>query len=181
MLGKACYNVLMRLNLLLISLCTFIFGSCGSFQPQGRYLDASNFRGPSALSSSNHGLSSSVYFPLKRFRISRGFSPHKLNHFGVDFVAPRGTPVYSSHAGKVIFAGRGFSGYGKLVVVEHPDKYASFYAHLHRINVKEGQVIYAKQQIGQVGDTGNARGVHLHYELKIGTHSVDPMKYLSKH
>ena len=171
----------MRPLFAIVLLGAFFSTSCGSFKPQGRFLDASSFRGPSTISSSSHGLSSKFYFPLKKFRISRGFAPQRLNHFGVDFVAPRGTPVYSAHAGKVIFAGRGFSGHGKLVVVEHPDKYASFYAHLHHISVKEGQVIYPKQQVGQVGATGNARGVHLHFELKIGTKSVDPMKFLSRH
>lgn len=117
-------------------------------------------------------------FPLKRFRISRGFAPFRKSHYGVDFVAPRGTSVLSAHNGKVIFAGTGFRGYGKLVVVEHPDGIASFYAHLNSISVSQGQIVRRGHKLGGVGATGNARGVHLHFELKIANQAVDPMIHL---
>lgn len=115
--------------------------------------------------------------PLRKSRISRGFSPANKNHFGIDFVAPRGTAVYSAHAGKVIYVGRSFRGYGRLVVIEHPDGYASFYAHLQNFSVHSGQILDAGIKIGEVGDSGNARGVHLHFEFRIRGKATNPALY----
>ncbi|MEC9283045.1 MAG: M23 family metallopeptidase [Bdellovibrionota bacterium] len=116
-------------------------------------------------------------YPLRSFKITRGFAPYKKSHYGVDFAAPRGNSVFSTHSGRVIYTGSSFRGYGKLVIVEHPNGYASFYAHLERITAKLGDLVDRGQRVGLVGDSGNARGVHLHYELRIDEKAADPSPY----
>ncbi|MFK8137036.1 MAG: M23 family metallopeptidase [Bdellovibrionales bacterium] len=150
-------------------------------------LSCASLQRPQLRSSISEGLSrnsdfndNQLYYPLKKFRISRGFSPSGKNHFGVDFVAPRGTKVFSSHSGKVIYSGSSFSGYGKLVIIEHPDGFATFYAHLHERWVKEGQLVNLQQVIGTVGRTGRTTGVHLHFELRVNKSAVDPIPFLKK-
>jgi murein DD-endopeptidase MepM/ murein hydrolase activator NlpD len=114
-----------------------------------------------------------------RGRISRGFDLElRKPHQGLDIAAPRGTPILSSHDGIVIYAGKGFKGYGKLVMVEFGDRWATFYSHLSKITVREGQWIKRGQRIGIIGKTGNATGVHLHYELRYNRQAIDPLRYL---
>ena len=153
----------------------FITSSCTSFTKTGTY------RAPAYAPETKKALNGiRLKLPLKKFRITRGFSPSRKNHYGVDFAAPLGTAVYSSHAGKVIYAGKSFRGYGNLVVVEHPDGYASFYAHLHYIQIRQGSLIDAGTKIGSVGESGNARGVHLHFEFRLGKNATDPSPYFTR-
>lgn len=169
---KALLNQLSVFALLVIS--SLLLTSCSSFKSQGQY----NRPGFNSTGRGTKSIDIKLIKPIKRYRISRGFSPAKLSHYGVDFVAPKGTSVYASHNAKVIFAGRGFRGYGNLVVLEHPDGITSFYAHLNSILVSQGQLVDIGHRIGSVGNTGNARGVHLHFELKLNGKAVDPMLYL---
>jgi murein DD-endopeptidase MepM/ murein hydrolase activator NlpD len=99
-------------------------------------------------------------------------------HAGVDLVAPTGTPVRATLAGKVRSVGRR-GGYGKLVVLEHGDGLKSYYAHLSRYarGLKKGQKVRKKQVIGYVGSTGRSTGPHLHFGLKKGGKFVDPLAY----
>ena len=85
-------------------------------------------------------------------------------HSGIDIAAPLGTTVYAAEGGKVIFAGWR-KGYGRTVIIDHTH-YRTLYAHLHRYNVRAGQFVTALQNIGAVGRSGNARGVHLHFEFR---------------
>lgn len=118
-------------------------------------------------------------WPLRgSFNLTRGFLTGIRKHQGLDLSAPRGTPIRSSHAGYVEYAGRDFSGYGSLVIINSGAKWATFYAHLHKIHVREGQTINRGDIIGTMGATGNARGVHLHFELRHEEEPVDPMIYL---
>lgn len=98
-------------------------------------------------------------------------------HKGVDYSAPKGTPVQATGDGKIIFVGtRG--GYGNVIELQHGARYSTLYAHLsrfpkglrHGIDVKQGQVI------GFVGATGMATGNHLHYEFRIDGIHRDPLK-----
>ena len=86
-------------------------------------------------------------------------------HLGVDYGAPRGTPVLAAGSGRVIFAGRK-GGFGKLVRVRHPNGYTTGYAHLSRIEVNRGQEIDQGQRVGRVGATGLATGPHLDYRVQ---------------
>ncbi len=98
-------------------------------------------------------------------------------HNGTDMAGPLGTPIVATGDGVVTFAGRQ-SGYGRLIKIRHKQGFESFYAHLHRINVKEGQKVSRGDKIGAMGNSGRSTGVHLHYEIRIGGKPVNAMNYI---
>jgi len=126
--------------------------------------------------------------PLKAdYRISSGFSYSRLHpvlgrrmpHLGVDYAAPRGTPVLASASGKVIYAGRK-GGNGNLVKLRHPNGYTTYYLHLSRISVRNGQYVQQGQQIGRVGATGIATGPHLDYRIQTNEGKfINPRKFVA--
>jgi murein DD-endopeptidase MepM/ murein hydrolase activator NlpD len=96
-------------------------------------------------------------------------------HMGIDYAAPTGTPVFSVANGKVAF--KGFSGaYGRLIIIDHPGHYRTYYAHLSNYNSElvVGNEIRRGMEIGYVGSTGRSTGPHLHYELRKNGIYVDP-------
>lgn len=98
-------------------------------------------------------------------------------HQGIDLAAPVGEPVFAARAGTVVFAGeRG--GYGLLVELEHRDGVRSRYAHLSRISVEVGQSLGGLETLGLVGQSGNATGPHLHFEILELGGAVDPRTVL---
>ena len=101
-------------------------------------------------------------------------------HTGVDYPAPMGTPVAAAGRGQVVFAGWDSSGYGNLVVVEHPLGVRSMYAHLSRIGVNRGSAVVAGTMVGRVGATGVATGPHLHFELRLRGAAIDPLTALRR-
>jgi murein DD-endopeptidase MepM/ murein hydrolase activator NlpD len=116
--------------------------------------------------------------PLDTFRVSSGFNLarqhpiHKMikAHRGVDYAAPRGTPVYSAGDGRVIAAGYSKAN-GNYVFVQHGQTYVTKYLHLTKKKVRKGQTVRQRQVIGTVGSTGYATGPHLHYEFLVnGVH-----------
>lgn len=105
----------------------------------------------------------------------------RKGHTGVDYGAPRGTPVYTVGPGTVEFAGTQ-SGYGKIVIVRHRDHaIETRYAHLSRIDVKEGDTVAAGDAVGAVGSTGVATGPHLHFEWRINGDPVNPVPQLANY
>jgi murein DD-endopeptidase MepM/ murein hydrolase activator NlpD len=86
------------------------------------------------------------------------------DHTGVDFPASQGTPVYTTMAGKVVWAGLN-GPWGNLIVVEN-NGYQIYLAHLETIAVTEGQILPYGETVGEVGSTGNSTGPHLHYGIK---------------
>ncbi len=110
--------------------------------------------------------------------LSRGFLLGVRPHQGLDLAAPRGTAIYAAHDGFVEYAGKDFSGYGKLVILNSGAGWATFYAHLNRILVSEKTQIRRGQRIGDMGATGRASGVHLHFELRYNERPVDPLDHL---
>lgn len=117
-------------------------------------------------------------WPVEQARLSRGFLLGRRWHYGIDLAAPKGTPILSAAPGKVIYTGRGFTGYGNLVVVEHGDRWATLYAHLNRFSVREGDLVARGQKLGEMGRTGRASGVHLHFEIRYNREPVNPLMYL---
>ncbi|MEQ8702761.1 MAG: M23 family metallopeptidase [Phaeodactylibacter sp.] len=97
-------------------------------------------------------------------------------HYGIDFTAPRGTPIQATGAGKVIKAGRG-TGYGNRVIIDHGYGYQTLYAHMKRIDVKEGDTVVRGDQIGLVGNTGASTAPHCHYEVTVNGEKVNPIHY----
>ncbi len=105
------------------------------------------------------------------------FSGEGAYHTGVDISAPTGTLVRATADGVVLHAER-FSGYGRLVVIDHGNGMQTYYAHLSRFNVMPGQEIRRGEMVGAVGSTGRVTAPHLHYEVRIGGAPVNPHKYL---
>ena len=122
--------------------------------------------------------------PLSFRRISSGFSRHRYHpilkiyrpHHGLDYAAPRGTPVSAVGDGTIVFSGRRGQ-YGKFVIIGHPNGWKTCYGHLSRIakNMRRGKKIRQGQIIGYVGSTGLATGPHLHYEVRIHNKPVNPL------
>ena len=96
---------------------------------------------------------------------------------GIDIAGRSGQPVVASAAGKVVYAGTGIRGYGKLVIVKHNATWLSAYAHNREILVKEGQQVTKGQPIAEMGNT-DADQVMLHFEIRRRGTPVDPLKYL---
>lgn len=98
-------------------------------------------------------------------------------HSGVDMSDRRGTPIYASAEGEVVFAGRQ-RGYGRIVKVRHAFGFETVYAHMNKIRVKVGQRVSRGARIGDMGNTGRSTGTHLHYEVRVNGEPVDPMKFI---
>lgn len=122
-------------------------------------------------------------WPVWEARMTRGFLPkiarkRKRPHKGIDLAAPRGTAVMASHDGTIIYTGKGFKGYGKMIMIESPDGWATLYGHLDKIIVHEGAKIKQGEVIGALGNTGRSSGPHLHFEIRKLDGPIDPLPYL---
>jgi len=100
-------------------------------------------------------------------------------HEGLDFAAPRGTPIFAASAG-VVTEARYVTGYGKMVEINHGNGLVTRYAHASSISVKLGELVSKGQQIGRVGSTGRATGAHLHFEVRVAGHPLDPTLFLAE-
>ena len=98
-------------------------------------------------------------------------------HEGLDFAAPRGTPILAASGG-VVTEARYVPGYGKMVEINHGNGLVTRYAHASSISVKLGEVVAKGQQIARVGSTGRSTGPHLHYEVRIAGHPLDPTLFM---
>lgn len=161
------------------------------FRNQGRRLLAFRHVGEDGLQeyfdeSGNNMRGTFLRTPMKISRITSGFSNNRTHpvlqegraHKGVDYAAPRGTPVLATSDGRVSFLGSK-DGYGKTVVLKHGGEYATLYAHLSsfKSKLKPGSSVKQGQIIGFVGKTGNATAPHLHYEFQVSGVHQDPLNY----
>lgn len=122
--------------------------------------------------------------PVDFARISSKFSMGRrhpiLNkiraHKGVDYAAPRGTPIKAAGDGKVLLAGRR-GGYGNAVIIQHGNSYRTLYGHMQGFakGVRTGVSVKQGQIIGYIGTTGLSTGPHLHYEFQVNGRHVDPL------
>lgn len=101
----------------------------------------------------------------------------KKMHNGIDFAASIGTPIYATADGEVSKLDVRFSGYGKMIEIDHGFGYRTRYAHMHDFAVKRGQHVKRGDLIGYVGNTGLSTAPHLHYEVFINDQRVDPVHY----
>jgi murein DD-endopeptidase MepM/ murein hydrolase activator NlpD len=99
-------------------------------------------------------------------------------HPGTDMVSEQ-SGIVSSDNGKIIFAGWK-TGYGNCIIIDHQNGYSTLYGHLSKILVTEGELVQKGDKIGIMGSTGNATGVHLHFEIRKGEQQENPMNYLGK-
>jgi murein DD-endopeptidase MepM/ murein hydrolase activator NlpD len=101
----------------------------------------------------------------------------RAQHKGLDFAAPRNSPIIATAAGRVSFAGvRG--GFGRTVEIDHGNGFKTRYAHLNRIKVRAGEQVMLHDVIGLMGSTGRSTGTHVHYELFYDGRQVDPLKFI---
>jgi murein DD-endopeptidase MepM/ murein hydrolase activator NlpD len=117
--------------------------------------------------------SSSYGWRIDPFRGTRAF------HEGLDFTARTGTPIRAAADGIVTAATR-TSAYGNLVKLNHGAGLETRYAHASKLLVKKGERVVKGQKIALVGSTGRSTGPHLHYEIRLNGHALDPRKYLNK-
>ncbi len=105
------------------------------------------------------------------------FTKARKMHWGMDFSAPKGTPIYASGDGKVTRADNNSSGYGKHVRIDHGYGYLSLYGHMSQYNVKVGQKVKRGDIIGFVGSTGRSEGPHVHYEVWKDDERINPINF----
>tara|TARA_Y100001980_G_C14492546_1_gene269411 strand:- start:128 stop:1105 length:978 start_codon:yes stop_codon:yes gene_type:complete len=105
------------------------------------------------------------------------FTKKRRFHYGMDFTAKRGTPVYATGNGIVKRADNRSSGYGRHIRIDHGFGYVSLYAHLTKYNVRRGQKVKRGDIIGYVGNTGRSAGPHLHYEILKDKKKINPLNF----
>ena len=105
------------------------------------------------------------------------FTKQRKMHWGMDFTAPRGTPIYAAGDGVIVRADSNSSGYGKHRRIDHGYGYVSLYAHLYKYNVKKNQKVKRGDLIGFVGSTGRSEAPHLHYEIFKDDQRINPINF----
>ena len=110
------------------------------------------------------------------FRIHPVYKVKKM-HYGIDFAANIGTPIYATADGTILKVEFSFSGYGKMVEIDHGFGYKTRYAHMHGFAVRFGQKVKRGELIGYVGNTGLSTAPHLHYEVHINNVARNPVYY----
>lgn len=105
------------------------------------------------------------------------FTKARKMHWGMDFTAPKGTPIYASGDGNVTRADNNSSGYGKHIRIDHGYGYMSLYGHLSKYNVTKGQKVKRGDLIGFVGSTGRSEAPHLHYEVWKDNDKINPINF----
>lgn len=103
----------------------------------------------------------------------------RITHTGIDINGNKGDPVRAAAPGEVLYTGW-LRGYGQVVILDHGGNLTTVYAHLSGINTSEGKKVATGDLIGKVGSTGVATGNHLHFEVRVGGNTKDPMTYLQK-
>ncbi len=108
-----------------------------------------------------------------------GWRSSKRFHDGIDVSAPSGTKVFAAKSGEVIYSSNKIRGYGNMIVVRHNAGYSTVYAHNKTNLADKGDIVKQGDVIAYVGSTGHSSGPHLHFEVRKGKYSNDPIKYLS--
>jgi len=105
------------------------------------------------------------------------FTKARKFHYGMDFSAETGTPIYASGNGTVTRADANSTGYGNHIRIDHGFNYVSLYAHLSKYNVKKGDKVKRGDVIGFVGSTGRSVAPHLHYEIFKDGDRINPRNF----
>ena len=100
-------------------------------------------------------------------------------HGGIDIYAAWSDTVHASGHG-VVKKAYWLGGYGRCIVITHAGGYESYYAHLYRMFVEEGDSVITGQAIGRAGNSGNVTGPHLHYEIRRDGRTADPLEYMDR-
>ena len=163
-----------------IEYCNIIFSKNNleyfSFFTSDGYLDYFNKEGKNVkkalMKTPLDGAKLSSKYGMRKHPISGYNKMHK----GVDFAAPKGTPIYAAGNGTIEFVGRN-GGYGKYIRIRHNNSYKTAYAHLNSYNklISKGSRVKQGEIIGYVGSTGKSTGPHLHYEVIYQGKQINPM------
>ncbi len=105
------------------------------------------------------------------------FTKARKMHWGMDFTAPKGVPIYATGDGIVTRADNNASGFGKHIRIDHGYGYLTLYAHLSNYNVKRGQKVKRGDLIGFIGSTGRSEAPHLHYEVWKDEERINPINF----
>ncbi len=161
----------LQLKLILVVAFSFILSSCASTNIRTAPIITAKRPKPNSL-----GFSKPI---STKYTVTQRFKPKKnRKHKGIDIAGKKGSPIFSVASGRVVYQGRKFSGYGKMILIEHDKGISTIYSHLHKIFVRAGQRVQRGQLIGSMGRTGRATGVHLHFELMENMKIVNPEKYI---
>jgi lipoprotein NlpD len=112
-------------------------------------------------------------------RLIRGYDANSTGKKGIDIAGNSGDTVRAAAAGKVVYAGDGLTGYGRLIIIKHNKDFLSAYAHNRKLIAKEGQWVNKGEVIAQMGSSGTDR-TQLHFEIRRQGRPVDPLGYLPK-
>ena len=110
-------------------------------------------------------------------RLIRRYDPDRAAKKGIDIGGSSGDAVRAAAAGKVVYAGSGLSGYGRLIIIKHNNDFLSAYAHNRKLIATEGQWVNKGEVIAQMGSSGTDR-TQLHFEIRKHGRPVDPLRYL---
>ena len=99
-------------------------------------------------------------------------------HYGIDFTAPKGTPIQATGDGTVVRVENRGTGLGRHVIIDHGWGFQTIYGHMSRIDVKPGQKVKRGQKIGAVGSSGTSTAPHCHYEVHLRGQKVNPIHYV---
>ena len=119
---------------------------------------------------------------MKRMASGYGYRIHPIYkvrkmHWGTDFSAPSGTPIYATGDGRISKTKRSPRGYGRHLIIDHGFGYQTLYAHMSKIAVSRGQKVKRGDLIGYVGSTGSSTAPHLHYEVIKDGQKINPIHY----
>jgi murein DD-endopeptidase MepM/ murein hydrolase activator NlpD len=123
---------------------------------------------------------SAFIWPVQGNVIS-GYGPKAggLYNEGINIAVPQGTPVRASQDGEVVYVGNELRGYGNLLLLRHPNGWVTAYAHNESLLVQRGEKVRRGQAIARAGSTGSVDRPQVHFEIRQGTRSVDPTRYLA--
>jgi murein DD-endopeptidase MepM/ murein hydrolase activator NlpD len=105
------------------------------------------------------------------------FTKARKMHKGMDFTAPKGTPIYATGDGTILRADGRASGYGRHVRIDHGFGYVTLYAHMTKYVVRRRQKVKRGDLIGYVGSTGRSKAPHVHYEVRKDGHAINPINF----
>jgi murein DD-endopeptidase MepM/ murein hydrolase activator NlpD len=103
---------------------------------------------------------------------------HESGNDGINISVCSGTSVQATEGGEIAYAGEELAGYGKMVLIRHPNGFVSAYAHNSELNVRKGDKVKRGQVIAKSGQSGNVGSPQLHFELRRGSIPVDPIKFM---
>lgn len=112
-------------------------------------------------------------------RVIKAWQSGSAVHKGIDIQGKLGEPVVAANSGKVVYAGSGLVGYGKLLIIKHDEQYLSAYGHNRKLLVGEGELVRVGQKIAEIGDTGTDEA-KLHFEIRRNGKPINPMSKLPR-